>query len=466
MAERQAAPAGNVFDQAIAERATAGGGNQFYEDNRPKNMAEIAWSGARNLASGAAKSISNIAAGAGGLVSKGLDRLGITRGLEDAAKTGHERMNQRIDAALGTQNPSEGGALMQTLGEAGAGLAIPIEKAVPAVSGALETAAHLPPYLAQLLGRTAVNTGYGAIQGEGAGGHAEAGALAGAGSSVLAEGARALGGQIIKSYIKGGHKGAAEGLDIPWFLNQEMGSTGPGMAAKVDSRLSDLRDHQSQIVQQKENLPIPVLQALQNVENKINTSQSIAKNIGSLPAARAQLQSYVDDFLPIADQQTGAAPLHLAWEMKKKAGNDAAALYRAANSGADTKGMTKQGVSAMVAKELDNAMSAPGAAPELADLNPEFSKLIPVGKALARRNRIAGQHNPIGLDELAAVDAGVQFMLHGNPAGMALPLIQRASKSPYIGQLMRDAAGKSGRMTALAPALSDLVDLTSSRGRE
>lgn len=457
----QSVPQVDEFGGHVVEPSRAS--DEEIEAARPKSAAELVLSGARNLASGAVKSISNLAAGAGGLVMKGLDKIGATRGAEEAAQRGHERMNAQIDAAFGTSNPSVGESLMQTLGEAGAGLAIPVEKAAPLVSKGLEFATHLPPPLASFLGRTATNTAYGAAQGEGAGGHAEAGAIAGAGGSVLAEGAKALGGQIIKSYLKGGHKGAAEGLDVPWFLNQEMGGTGPGMAQKVDARLQGLKDAQSQIIAQKGNLPTPILQALQNVENKINSSQAMAKNVGSLPAARRQLQEYADDIIPMLDQQTGEAPLSLAWEMKKKAGSDATALYRAANSGGDVKGMTKQGVSALFASEMNNLLEKQ--APELQELNPEFSKLIPVAKALERRNRIAGQHNPIGLDELAAVDAGVNFMVHGEPFGMALPLIQKASKSPHVGQMLRNASNKVGRASALWPAGENLVDLTGAGSR-
>lgn len=434
------------------------------EAARPKSAPEIAWKGTRNLAAGAAKGLSNLAAGLGGLVSKGMDKIGLTNGMADAAKVGHERMNQRIDAALGTENPDEGYKVAQSMGEIGLGLAVPIERAVPLVSKGIQAASHLPPYLAQLAGRTAINTGYGAVQGE-AQDAPIAGAVAGLAGSGAGEVARGVGGQIIKSYIKGGHRGAAEGLDIPWFLSQEMGGTGPGMAAKVDARLSGLKDQQSQIIAQKGNLPTPILQALQNVENQLTSSPMMARNIGAMPAARAQLKDYLDDVVPMVDQQTGSLPLSLVWEAKKKAGNDATALYKAANSGSDTKGMTKQGVSAMVAKELNDLIEKQ--APELIDLNPEFSKLIPVAKAIQRRNRIAEQNNPIGLDDLAAMDAGVNFFVHGNPEGLLLPVVQKASKSPYIGQMMRDAAKKAGRITAFAPAVRDVTDLTSgNRGRE
>jgi hypothetical protein len=434
------------------------------EAARPKTVPEIAWKGTRNFAAGAAKGLSNLAAGLGGLVSKGMDKIGLTNGMADAARTGHERMNQRIDSALGTENPDSGYALAQSMGEVGLGLAVPVERAVPFVSKAIQSAAHLPPHLAALAARTGVNTGYGAAQGE-AQGHPVAGAITGLAGSGAGELARGVGGQIIKSYIKGGHRGAAEGLDIPWFLSQEMGGTGPGMAQKVGARLGGLKDQQSQIIAQKGDLPSPILEAFQNVENKIAASPAMAKNLGSLPAARAQLKDYVDDLIPIVDQQTGNLPLNLVWEVKKKAGNDAAALYRSANAGGDVKGMTKQGVSAMVVQELNDLIEKQ--APELIDLNPEFSKLIPVAKALERRNRIAGQNNPIGLDELAAVDAGVNFMVHGEPMGAVLPLIQKASKSPYFGQLMRDASKRAGRLTALAPAVRDVTDVMSgNRGQE
>lgn len=458
MAERQGS--GNVFEQAAAERAS----DAEIEAARPKNVAELAWSGAKNLASGAIKGVSDLAAGAGGLLMKGLDRMRITSGGEAAAARGHERMNQQIDAALGTENPTPGEGLVQNLGGIGATMALPVEKAVPFIAKGAE-ALNIPAHLAQALGRGAVNTTLGAAEGE-VSGHPVAGAIAGAGGSVLAEGAKALGGQIIKSYLKGGHKGKAEGLDVPWFLNQEMGGSQTKMAQNVDDRLSELRSTQDAIVNQKGSLPLPALQAFQNIENKITSPDYAAANLGSVPAAKRQLQEYLDDFAPIANQQTGDAPLKMAWEIKKKAGNDAAQLYRNLRSGnGSVRDMTKQGVSAMVAKEMGDLIER--AAPEMTALNPEFSKLIPVSKALGRRAVIAGQHNPIGLDELAAIETGVDFMLHGHMGGMTLPLVQKASKSPAFGQLMRNAGNYSPRLVPLASrAAGTMVSIADTSGQQ
>ena len=427
------------------------------EAARPRNIAELAWYGARNMAAGGAKALSGLAAGAGGLVAKALDKARFTSGLEDAAKVGHARMDERIDRALGTQDPTTGGALMQTLGNAGTALAIPAEKAIPYATGALQ-AAKLPAPLARMLGRTAVNTGLGAVEGE-AVGSPGTGALIGAVGSGVAEAAKALGGQIIKSYIKGGHRGAAEGLDIPWLLENNYGGTHAGMVRKVDSKLSELRAVQDAVVTRKGNLPTPVLQALQNVENRINSPEFAAANLGAVPAARAQLQDYVDDLIPIANPQTGEAPLKMAWDMKKKAGSDAAQLYRMQRAGnGNVRDMTKQGVSAMVATEIGDLLEKQ--APEMTLLNPEFSKLIPAAKALERRGRIAGQHNPMGLDELAALETGVNFMLHGHLEGGLLPIAQKASKSPGFGQAMRWGADKSTRLLPLIPPAADLMGLS------
>jgi hypothetical protein len=434
------------------------------EAARPKSAGEIALKGGGNFLSGGAKMFGDVGAGVAGLIGKLSDRIGLTKNAEKNVRTGHAITDALIDTIFGAGQPDQGYQLMQTAGKAAAGLALPAEKLVAPIAGLAE-AARLPPALAQLAGRAAVNTGLGAAQGESVG-HPLAGAVGGAVGTGLAEGAKSLGGQIIKSYIKGGHRGAAEGLDVPWFLNQEMGGTGPGMAQKVDARLSGLRSAQDNIIAQKGNLPTPVLQALQNVENKISTPEFTAGNLGSLPAAKSQLKEYLDDFVQIADPHTGDAPLHLAWEIKKKAGSDAAQLYRRVNSGnGSVRDMTKQGVSAMVATEMNDLIEK--SAPEMTDLNPEFSKLIPVAKALERRNRIAGQHNPIGLDELAAIESGVNFMVHGHPGGMALPLAAKATKSPYFGQLLRDAANKSPRLTSLIPVGNDLTDLSAGmRGQQ
>lgn len=443
--------------QSVPERAS----DAEIEAARPKSIWEIAKQGTKEGLAGIAKIPVNLATGAGGLVGKLTDKLGLSKGAEADAQGAREAINTQIDQGMGTGQP--GYELAQFTGQTGASLALPVERAVPAASAALQAATRLPPAIAKMLGRGAVNTGLGAVEGEAVGAPG-AGAIAGAAGSAIAEGAKALGGQIIKSYIKGGHRGAAEGLDIPWLLERNYGGKHATMVRKVDGELSRLRSVQDAVVTQKGNLPTPVLQALQNVENKINSPEFAAKNFGAVPAARAQLQDYVDDLIPIANPQTGEAPLRMAWDMKKKAGSDAAQLYRMQRSGnGNVRDMTKQGVSAMVATELGDLLQKQ--APEMTLLNPEFSKLIPAAKALERRGRIAGQHNPMGLDELAALETGVNFMLHGHLEGGLLPIAQKASKSPGFGQAMRWGADKSSRLLPLIPPTADLMGLSGEQGQ-
>lgn len=452
-AKAQSEPVG-WEDAARAQSARAS--DEEIEAARPRSIWELGKQGLKEGAAGLIKIPVNLATGAGGLVGKLTDKLGLSKGAEAGAQGAREAINTKIDQGMGTGEP--GYELAQFASQTAAGLALPVERAIPAASAAIQAATRLPPTLAKMLGRGAVNTGLGAVEGEAVGAPG-AGALAGAVGTGLAEGAKAIGGQIIKSYIKGGHRGAAEGLDIPWFLNREMGGTHGMMVKKVGGELDRLRSMQDAVITQKGNLPTPVLQALQNVENKINSPEFAASNLGAVPAARAQLQDYVDDLIPIANQQTGEAPLKMVWEMKKKAGSDAAQLYRMQRSGnGNVRDMTKQGVSAMVATELGDLMEKQ--APEMTLLNPEFSKLIPAAKALERRGRIAGQHNPIGLDELAALETGVNFMLHGHLEGGLIPVVQKASKSPGFGQAMRWGADKSSRLLPLIPPAADLMDLS------
>lgn len=261
----------------------------------------------------------------------------------------------------------------------------------------------------------------------------------GLGLGALGEGIRSGGGQIIKSYLKGGHKGAAEGLDVPWFIDKEMGGSQSEMTKNAETALSGLKGSQQKIIASNARTKIKAFDILADAEKEINSAPGIAANIGDVSAAQRQLQKYSNDLIKIADPQTGEVNLAAAWAIKKKIANDASALYKAARVGGDTKKMVAQSVSALVASKLNEAMHAQ--VPELTALNPEFSKLIPVAKALARRNVIAGQHNPIGLDELAALEAGTNFMLHGHWEGGLLPLVQRMSKSPYAGQKLRELGG-------------------------
>lgn len=439
------------------------------EAARPKSIGEIALTGAKNLAAGAAKIPTDMITGLGGLFGRLTDKLGITEGSREANKQFRDIAAQKIDKAMGAGQP--GYELAQFAGNIAPQFMIPYEKSIPAASKALE-AVNLPPWLAKFGANAGVNAGVGAVQGEQSG-HPFLGASLGVGGALAGDAAKSMGGQVIKSYIKGGRTGAKEGLDegLPYFINQEMGGSAHTMRNNAEQALNKLKASQDQIIASKGDLPIDMHSIFSDIKAHIHTPQFAANNLGNVKAAETQLNEAFDDYMRIAYPghvpkngsfnfatedipKTKDIQLKNSWGMKKSAQNDAVTLYRAANIGGDVKGMTKQGVSALLASKINDAIGK--TAPEMNALNPEFSKLIPVAKALGRRETIAGQHNPIGLDELAALETGVNFMLHGNPAGMAIPIVQRMSKMPSMGQNLRRLGGvmQNPRAQVLPPWLA------------
>ncbi len=257
---------------------------------------------------------------------------------------------------------------------------------------------------------------------------------------AASEGASTLGSKIVKAALKGGHIGKSEGLDVANVFKNNVGGSMEQMTQKTSDALTELRGLQDQAIAKNANIPIPVAQISNDVQSQIAQQMKQAKHFGDSKIIESQFKNYEDDLRPLLDPATGTMPLSVAYEMKKKVANDAVALYKAANAGKDTKAMAAQAVSALFAQKLTDAIEA--AAPEVTAQNPKFKELIPIAKALARRNVISGQNNPVGLDELAAIDAGTNFLVNGHPSGAVLPFVARALKSPYVGNKLYQTGQK------------------------
>jgi hypothetical protein len=267
------------------------------------------------------------------------------------------------------------------------------------------------------------------------------GAATGGGLSAAGAGAKALGSKIVQSALKGGHTGKAEGLDVANVFKNNLGGSYAQMTNKTAKTLDKLKAEQGSAIAANANKSIPATQIFSDVETALQAELKAGGHFGDRKVIESTLKEYGDDLLSLVDPKTGELSLPLAHTLKKKLQSDAATLYRAAKAGKDTKAMASQAVAASLAKKLQEAIEA--AAPVVAKPNKKFAEVIPIARALERRNTIAGQNNPIGLDELAALDVGAQFMANGQMAGGLLPFLTRALKSPYAGNLLYQTGNKA-----------------------
>lgn len=255
----------------------------------------------------------------------------------------------------------------------------------------------------------------------------------GVGLGALGEGAKAVGSQIVKSALKPGFAGQKEGFDVANVFKNNLGGTFKQMTTKVEAALTKLRGQQSAAVQGNATAPVNVGTVYADLVSDLKDQVVKGKAFGDTEIIRSTLKSYADDLTRLASRK-GITPLEIAHEIKKKAGEDAAMYFKAARTGGDKNNLVKQKIAAMFSRKLGEAIG--DVAPEVNAPNKEFTEIIPIAKTLARRNVIAGQHNPIGLDEVAALDAGTQLATTGTPEGLIIPLMMRALKMPSTGNAL------------------------------
>jgi hypothetical protein len=284
------------------------------------------------------------------------------------------------------------------------------------------------------------------------------GAAIGGALGVAGEGARSLGKKIVKAAIKPGHTGNAEGFDVENIFKNKLGGSREQMTAKTAAALEGLKTEQNKAISiaSASGKKIPAAQLFTDVFNDMQKDVKAGKFFGDSKVIENQLQSYADDLRQIADPLTGEVPVDMANTLKQKLQSDATALYQAARAGKDVKANSAQFVSANLARKLKEAIEK--AAPDVAKPNAKMKEIIPIAKALGRRNIIAGQNNPISLDELAALDAGAQFMTNGSMEGGLLPFLVRSLKSPYVGNKLYQGGGlmQSTSPRTLAELISSL----------
>lgn len=275
----------------------------------------------------------------------------------------------------------------------------------------------------------------------------------GGGLAAAGQGAKALGSKVVQAALKGGHTGKAEGLRVENVFKNKLGGSYNTMTAKTDAALSKLTGEQDAAIRAASGKTVPAVQLFKDVERSLAQEIQAGKHFGDKGVIEAQLKAYSEELAALADPKTGEIPIALANTLKKKLQADAKALYLAARAGKDTKAMASQAVAASLANKYREAIER--AAPDVAKPNAKMSEIIPIAKALARRNTIAGQNNPIGLDELAALDVGAQFVNNGEIQGGLLPFAVRALKSPYVGNGLFGAGDRlqSGRPLRLEELL-------------
>lgn len=212
------------------------------------------------------------------------------------------------------------------------------------------------------------------------------------------------------------------------------------MTKKTNDLLTQLRGEQSQAIEANATSPVNVGDVYLDLTKSVKDDVMAGKHFGDESVVDAQMQRYANSLRNLVDPRTGNVNLDVAWEIKKKAQGDATALFKAYNRSQSTDDLAKQKVSASFARKITDLIESQH--PEVTRPNKQFSEVIPIGQVLGRRNVIAGQNNPIGLDEYAALTAGAELMGNGHTEGGILPFLAKGLKMPSVGNTLYQGGKK------------------------
>ncbi len=281
-----------------------------------------------------------------------------------------------------------------------------------------------------------------------------AGAVGGAALSAGGEALTGAGKGIVGKFLKPGHTGKGEGFDVENVFKHNLGGSAKTMTKKTDDLLTQLRGEQSSAIAANANSPVNVGDVYLDLTNSVKQDVMAGKHFGDESVVDAQMQRYANSLKNLVNPLTGNVNLDVAWEIKKKAQGDAAALFKAYNRNQSTDDLAKQKVSASFAKKITELIESQH--PEVTRPNKQFSEVIPIGQVLGRRNVIAGQNNPIGLDEYAALTAGAELMGSGHAEGGILPFLAKGLKMPSVGNALYQG-GKKLQGPVARTLLTDLA---------